>query len=58
MNIVDPQNDAEEEQAEEAIVAFDNPGVDAERVVVNRENGEKDCKSAKTDRYNNIIHTD
>ena len=50
MNIVDPQNDAEEEQTEEAVVAFDNPGIDTEWVVCNRENGEKDCKSAKSDR--------
>ncbi len=56
MDIVDPQNDAEEEQTEEAVVAFDDPGIDAKRVVFNCENGEKDCKGAKSDRYN-IIHT-
>ena len=50
MNIVDPQNDAEEEQTEEAVVAFDNPGIDTEWVVCNCENGEKDCKGAKSDR--------
>ena len=41
---------AKEEKTEEAVVAFDDPGIDAELIICNRENGEEDCKCAESDR--------
>ena len=50
MDIANSQNDAEEEQSEEDVVALNNPSIKSEIAVIDWEKWEEDWECAESDR--------
>ena len=53
VNVADLKDDANEEQTEESIVACYDITINAHLVILDRQDGVKDCKSAESDSYSN-----